>query len=199
MSPPSSFFLFNHFVVNIRILFAMTPKPNKSELIYQGRVFKLFRDNVTLQNNRSVNLDVIRHPGAAAIVALTDHNEIFLLKQYRYAAGGFIWEIPAGTVDPGESPLECAQREIVEEAGVSADSWDKIGEITPVPGYSDERIHLFLAQDLKGARQDLDDDEIIDIHKINFKEVLSMVYSGEISDAKTIAGIFLAQNRMNSV
>ena len=175
----------------------MTPKPNTSELIYQGRVFKLFRDNVTLQNNRSVNLDVIRHPGAAAIVALTDHSEIYMLKQYRYAAGGFIWEIPAGTLDPGESPLSCAQREIVEEAGVSADSWDKIGEITPVPGYSDERIHLFLAKDLKPSRQNLDDDEIIAIHKINFKEALSMAYSGEISDAKTIAGLFLAQNRMH--
>jgi ADP-ribose pyrophosphatase len=177
----------------------MTPKPNRSELIYQGRVFKLFRDNVTLQNNRSVDLDVIRHPGAAAIVALTDHNEIYLLKQYRYAAGGFIWEIPAGTLDPGESPLECAQREIVEEAGVTADIWDKIGEITPVPGYSDERIHLFLAKNLKAACQHLDDDEILDVHKINFKEALSMVFSGAISDAKTIAGLFLAENRMHSI
>ena len=170
----------------------MDVKVNDRKLVYKGRVFNLFCDNVTLTNGRSVNLDIIRNPGAAAIVAVTENNEIILLKQYRYAAKDFIWEIPAGTLDPEEPHIMCAQRELIEESGYYAKEWKKIGEIIPVPGYSDEKIHIFLAAGLELAQQDLDDDEILNVFKINIKEAFKMIYSGEIFDAKTIVGIFLA-------
>jgi ADP-ribose pyrophosphatase len=167
---------------------------NKSDFIHQGRVFKLFRDNVTLENGFTVDLDIVRHPGASAIVPLTDQHDIILIRQYRYAAGDFIWEIPAGTLEPEESPLFCARRELIEETGFSASAWEKLGEIIPVPGYSDERIHLFLAEDLVPSRQHLDRDEILEVHTVSFNDALSMIRSGKIVDGKTITGILLAKD-----
>ncbi len=173
----------------------MTAVLNKSDFIHQGRVFKLFRDNVTLQNGVTLDLDVIRHPGASAIVPVTHNHDIILIRQYRYAAGDFIWEIPAGTLEPGESPLVCAERELIEETGFKASEWEKLGEIIPVPGYSDERIHLFLARGLNPSRQKLDSDEILDVEILPFDDALSMIRSGKIIDGKTITGIFLARDR----
>ena len=95
----------------------MTAKVNKSVLIHQGRVLKLYKDNITFDSGVTVDLDIIRHPGASAIVPMTDEKSIILIKQYRYAVGKFIWEIPAGTLEPGEPPLACAKRELIEEAG----------------------------------------------------------------------------------
>lgn len=169
----------------------MSVKVNTSRLLHSGRVFNMFQDNVTLENNTSISLEVIRHPGAAAIVALTSKKEILLLKQYRYAVGGYIWEIPAGTFSGKEPPLACARRELQEETGYSADTWKKLGEITPVPGYSDERIHLFLAQDLEEKVQNLDQDEVLVVHRLTYETVLSMIENGEIQDAKTLAALFL--------
>ncbi len=172
----------------------MTAKLNHRELIYQGRVFNVFKDNVTLKNGSTVNLDIVRHPGAAAIVALTDEKKIFLLKQFRYAIGDFIWEIPAGTLNPGEAPLDCAKRELIEETGSGAKSWKKLGYMTPAPGYTDERIHLYLAENITPAEQNLDPDEILDVHQVQFEDALSMIREGRIADAKTITGIFLAKD-----
>lgn len=171
-------------------------KLNHREFIHQGRVFNVFKDNVTLKNGTTIDLDIIRHPGASAMVAMTEHKEIILLKQYRYAVDDYIWEIPAGTLNPNEPPIECAKRELIEEAGVSAENWEKLGEITPLPGYSDERIHIFLASGLKEAEQNLDDDEILNVHRIQFQDAVTMIYSGRIIDAKSISGIFMAKDRL---
>lgn len=170
----------------------MPAKLNSSKIIYKGKVFSFFSDNVTLPNGLTTNIDVIRHPGASAIVPLLNDNEIILIKQYRYAVGGFIWEIPAGVLDPGEAPLECAKRELIEETGYSANEMEKLTEIVPVPGYSDERIHIFLATGLSESKQNLDDDEILKVHTLKLDAAMEMIKSGEITDSKTIAGLFLA-------
>ncbi|MBC8420962.1 MAG: NUDIX hydrolase [Desulfobacterales bacterium] len=170
---------------------------NQRVTLHEGRVFRLVRENVTLENGVTIDLDIIRHPGASAIVPLTENNTLFMIKQYRHAAGGFIWEIPAGTLDPNESPLECAKRELVEETGFSANKWQKLGEITPVPGYSDERIHIFCATDLAPARQDLDMDEILHVHEVRFDDAIAMIQRGEIQDGKTISGLFMASLWLN--
>lgn len=167
-------------------------KLNETKTIHKGRVFTLALDNVTLPNGVTTGIDIIRHPGASAMVPMLKKDTVLLIKQYRYAAGDFIWEIPAGTLNPGESPLECAKRELVEETGYSADKLEKLGEIVPVPGYSDERIHLYLATGLEKAVQNLDKDEILNVHEINMDDVLKMIAKGEIIDAKTISGLYLA-------
>lgn len=164
------------------------------QLLHQGRVFNFTREQITLENGSTVNLDMVRHPGAAAMVPLLNASTVILLKQYRYAAGGHIWEIPAGTLNVDESPLACARRELVEETGWSAASWHKLTEITPVPGYSDERIHLFLATDLQLDVQNLDQDEILAVHEIDFEQAMAMIASGDIQDAKTLCGLFMARS-----
>jgi ADP-ribose pyrophosphatase len=172
----------------------MAAKVNKKELLYAGRVFKLMRENITLENGVTTSLDIIRHPGASAMVPIYDASTVLLIKQYRHAVGGFIWEVPAGTLNDSEAPLECAKRELVEETGFNAETWEKLGEITPVPGYSDERIHVFLASDLRPARQNLDSDEVLSVHKIKLNDVVDMVNKGEIQDSKTISSLFMAIN-----
>ncbi|MEA3358493.1 MAG: NUDIX hydrolase [Thermodesulfobacteriota bacterium] len=172
----------------------MAVRVNKKELLYAGRVFKLMRENITLENGVTTNLDIVRHPGASAMVPIYDTNTVLLIKQYRHAVGSFIWEFPAGTLNDSEAPLECAKRELVEETGFNAETWEKLGEITPVPGYSDERIHVFLASDLRPARQNLDSDEVLSVHKIKLNDVVDMVNKGEIQDSKTISSLFMAIN-----
>jgi ADP-ribose pyrophosphatase len=170
---------------------------NRSVTLHQGRVFNLVKENYTLETGISSEMDFIQHPGAAAMVPMLNNQEVVLIKQYRHAIREFIWEIPAGTLDDGESPLNCARRELVEETGYSADDWHKLGTITPLPGCSDERIHIFLASHLKPAEQHLDDDELLNVHTVKLNEALQMILTGEISDGKTISGLFLASERLN--
>ncbi len=162
---------------------------NRREQLHQGRVFTLIRENVTLDNGVTLDIDTIRHPGASAIVPLTAGGSVVLIRQYRHSVGGYIWEIPAGTLNPNEDPESCAARELIEETGYAAGAWRRLGEITPVPGYSDERIHLFLATDLTPAAQNLDADEVLAVHEFPLERAAAMIASGEIQDAKTICGL----------
>lgn len=171
----------------------MPSRCEESTLIHQGRVFALHRDRVTLPNGVVTTLDVIRHPGAAAVVPVTDQGHVVLIRQYRYAVDDRIWEIPAGTLEPGESPLTCAQRELIEEIGMSAIRWRPLGTIMPLPAYSDERIHLFRAEGLAPAEQCLDPDEILEVHTFPYAETLEMIRTGRIRDAKSIAGLAMAR------
>ncbi len=171
----------------------MSAKVNKTTFIHKCRVFNLVRENVTLDNGVTIDIDIVRHPGAAAIVPFIDDNTIIMIRQYRHAIGKYIWEIPAGTLDEGESPLECAKRELTEETGYEADQWKKLGEITPLPAYSDECIHIYLAMELTNATQHLDEDEMLEIHKVPWKKALAMISNGEIQDGKTISSLCLAQ------
>jgi len=172
----------------------MTTTINNRTTVHQGRVFKLVRENVTLENGTTTDVEFIEHPGAAAIIAMPSATRVVLLKQYRHALKDFIWEIPAGTLDPQEDILSCARRELTEETGYSAGRWHRLGEITPVPGYSDERIHIYLATDLQPAGRHLDADEVIDVREVDFIKALEMIGAGKIQDAKSIAGLYLASS-----
>jgi len=176
----------------------MSTKVNNRTIVYHGKVFELIRENVTLENGTTTDVEFIEHPGATAVIPFLDDNRIVLLKQYRHALKKYIWEIPAGTLDPQEEIISCAKRELIEETGYSAAQWHRLGEITPVPGYSDERIHIFLATELQPADQNLDEDEVIQVQAVDFLKALEMMGDGEIQDAKSIAGLFLASQWLKS-
>ena len=176
----------------------MTAKVNNRTTIHQGKVFELIRENVTLENGTTTDVEFIEHPGATAVIPFLDDKRIVLLKQYRHALKKTIWEVPAGTRDPREEIISCAKRELIEETGYSAGQWHRLGEITPVPGYSNERIHIFLATGLQPAEQHLDEDEIIKVQEVEFKDAMDMIGKGEIQDAKSIAGLFLASQWLKS-
>jgi ADP-ribose pyrophosphatase len=150
-------------------------------------------ERVALPNGGSLELPVIRHPGASAIVALDDDDSIAMLTQYRHAVGGWYREIPAGCRNGGESFLQCAVRELREETGLSAGRWDRLGEIVTIPSFCDERIELFLARELSEGKTDTDPDEIIKVERMDLREALAMVRRGEIVDAKTVAALHHAQ------
>jgi len=177
----------------------MTTIINNRATIHRGRVFELVRENVTLENGTTTDLEFIEHPGATAIIPFLDDKRIVLLKQYRHALKKYIWEIPAGTLDPQEKIISCAKRELIEETGYSAGQWHRLGEITPVPGYSNERIHIFLATELQPADQNLDEDEVIQVQALDFLKAFEMIGDGEIQDAKSIAGLFLASQWLKSL
>lgn len=170
----------------------MPAKINSTSTIYKGKIFHLVSENITLPNGNTTHMDILRHPGASAIIPMADNHTVILLKQYRHATGSNIWEIPAGTLEKNETPGACAKRELIEETGYSATQWENIGKIIPVPGYSDETIHIFLASHLLPAQQNLDTNEIIDVHKIKLSTALKMIYNGEINDGKTVSGLLLA-------
>jgi ADP-ribose pyrophosphatase len=157
--------------------------------IYKGRIIEVRREEVTLPNGVAVALDVVRHPGAAAVVALDGNEQVTLVHQFRHAAGGYIWEIPAGTLNGDESPAACAERELREEAGLAAREWVALGSILTAPGFCDERIFLFLARGLSPVPAQLDDDEVLSTARVPFTRALAMIRTGEIQDAKSIAGL----------
>jgi ADP-ribose pyrophosphatase len=161
--------------------------------IFQGRVIDVGTEEVTLPSGVTVTLDVIKHPGAALVVPL-DGDSVTLIKQWRHCAGGWLWELPAGTLDAGETPEACAAREIVEEAGVRAGRLEHAGAIFTAPGFCDEKIHIFIALDLEPDAARRDEDEVIaEVRVVPYDECLAMVARGEIQDAKTIAGLLHAR------
>lgn len=172
----------------------MTTIINNRTTIHRGKVFELIGENVTLENGTTTDVEFIEHPGAAAIIPFLDDTRIVLLRQYRHALKRYIWEVPAGTLDPQEEIISCAKRELTEETGYSAGQWHQLGEIIPLPGYSDERIHIFLAADLQSADRHLDADEVIHVQEVDFFKALAMIGDGEIQDAKSIVGLFLASS-----
>jgi ADP-ribose pyrophosphatase len=160
--------------------------------VYKGRLIELGLEEVTLPGGAKVTLEIVRHPGASAVVALERDRKVVLVRQFRNAAGGFIWEIPAGIPHRGESPLDCAKRELGEETGMAASEWTPLGSILTSPGFCDERIHLFLARGLSSGEQTLDHDEILTVVHVPLGDALEMVRNGEIQDAKSVAGLHLA-------
>lgn len=165
-----------------------------SRRVYDGRVLSLDVDTVRYPDGSSGELEMIRHPGAAAVVPLASdprgkNPTLLLLKQYRYAAGGTLWEIPAGRLDPGEDPADCARRELLEEAGVTAGRLERLTSVWTTPGFTDERIHLFWAADLRAGVHARERDEFIEVVARPLSDVLAGIRSGEICDAKTVAAI----------
>jgi ADP-ribose pyrophosphatase len=164
---------------------------SSARTIHRGRVVHLVVEDIVLPNGHAMQIEIVKHPGAAAIVALTEYDEVILIRQYRHAAGGTVVEIPAGKLD-GESPLACAARELEEEAGVTAESLQPLGSILTTPGFSDEVIHLFLARGLQNTMQRLEADEVLTVERIPFEAALERCARGEIRDAKSLCALFLA-------
>jgi ADP-ribose pyrophosphatase len=166
----------------------------KGTRIYTGRVINLDVDTVRFPDGTTGELEMIRHPGASAIVPfLSDpagaDPQLLLLKQYRYATGGTLYEIPAGRLDPGELPEACARRELLEETGCTAESIVPLTSMFTTPGFTDERIHLFLATGLTRGEAKREADEFIEVETVALSAALQMVESGVIQDAKTALGI----------
>ena len=165
---------------------------NQRKSIYRGQVIDVGLDRIELPNGQQAELEIVRHPGGAAVVALDANQRVCLLRQYRHAAGGWLWELPAGKIDPGEAPFSTARRELEEEAGVVADTWLPLGHMHSSPGVFTEVIHLYLARGLRSVGHDHEDHEIIAIHWIPFEEALRRANDGALTDAKTLIGLFRA-------
>jgi ADP-ribose pyrophosphatase len=161
----------------------------KTKHIYTGIVVNLNVDTVTLPNGLTVDLEVVRHPGAAAVVPLKDDGTVVLIRQFRHAAGGFIYEIPAGKLSPGEEPMACAARELEEEIGYRAGSFELLSSIFTAPGFTDEVIHVYKATGLTKGLQHLERDEVLEIIEMPLSEAIAMIQSGAIRDAKTMVGL----------
>lgn len=170
-----------------------------SKLIYRGRVIELVLETVALPNGRRIEVEIVRHPGGAAVVALNSRGDVCLLRQYRHLAGRWIWEIPAGKLDGGEAPLTAAERELEEEAGLRAGVWTSLGSILSSPGVFDEVIHLFMAQDLTEVPTRREDNEIIEVHWVGLNEALIWAQNGQIRDAKTLVGLQRAYGRLQAM
>ncbi len=165
---------------------------------YEGRMLHVYSDRVEI-GGRETTREVVLHPGACAILPVTEKKEILFVRQYRYAAEETLLEIPAGKIDPGEAPDVCAARELTEETGFRAERLRKLGAVFTTPGFCNEKIHLYLADRLVPAHQHLDTDEFLDVVKIPLDEALEMIRNGEISDAKTLAAFAIAAGRLKDL
>jgi ADP-ribose pyrophosphatase len=170
---------------------------NRRSVLKLG-VVDLGVERAALPNGLTLEMAVIRHPGAAAVVALDERGEVAMLHQWRHAIGDYVWEIPAGTRRPDENPRACAERELREEAGLAAAEWSRLGAIVTIPSFCDERIEIFLARGLRPAVAEHDPDEVIRVVRLSFGKTLEMIRAGEIVDAKTIVGFYRAQNWLAS-
>lgn len=157
--------------------------------LYCGRVVDLGLERAVRPDGRSFELEVVRHPGGAGVVALDETGRVCLIRQYRHAAGGWLWEVPAGKLDPGEDPLATAQRELAEEAGLEAARWRSLGRMLSTPGFCDEVIHLYLATGLTAIPTRHQEDELIEVHWRPFDEVHRAALAGELEDAKTVVAL----------
>ena len=163
-----------------------------SKRIYEGRILNLRVDEVKLENGSLAKREVVEHPGAAAIVPILDRSEVLLVRQYRYPIGAELLEIPAGTLKANEDPKVCAVRELEEETGYLCREISRIAECFVAPGYSSEKIHIYLAKELTKTKTNMDEDESIAIERHKFTEALDKIRTGEIRDAKSIVGLHVA-------
>jgi ADP-ribose pyrophosphatase len=169
-----------------------------TERMYTGRIIDLDVDTVRFPDGSTGQLEMIRHPGAAAVVPFLDppgsaDPRVILLRQFRHAASGYLWEIPAGRLEPGEPPEACARRELREEAGMIADRVLQLTSILTTPGFTDELIHLFSAHNLSPVPTAREPDEFMEVHEIRWSEVGRRIRGGEITDAKTLTALMFVQ------
>ncbi len=167
--------------------------------LYSGRIVNLDLDSVGFPDGSVGQLEILRHPGASAVVPFLDSPRdgdprILLIRQFRHAADGFIWEVPAGRLDAGETPEACAGRELEEETGMRAQRLERLTTIYTTPGFTDERIHLFLAEGLEPGAQRREADEFMELHTLRWSEVLRMMQGGEIVDGKTLVSLLFVHS-----
>lgn len=164
--------------------------------VFRGRTIRLDVDRVRLPNGREMDFEMIHHPGAAAVVPVLASGEVLMVRQYRYATGGWLLEVPAGKLDPGETPETCARREVEEEVGHRAGELVELGWIWTTPGFTDEKIWIYLATGLEETRQGLQDDEVLTVEKVPLEEAVGMAARGEIVDCKSTVGLLRAAARL---
>ena len=169
-----------------------------SKTVFRGRIIELSLDQVTLPNGAAAEFEIVHHPGGAAVVALDGERRVCLLRQYRHAFGDWLWELPAGKLDHREPPLECARRELEEEAGRQARDWRPLGRIISSPGVFTEVVHLFLARDLVPVAARTEAHEVLEVHWIDWDTGLSMARRGDILDAKTLVGLYRARELLSA-
>ena len=170
----------------------------KVQTVFRGRVITVNVETVRLPNDHVADLEVIHHPGGAAIVAVDAARRVCLIRQFRHAAGGWILELPAGKLEPAEPPLETARRELIEEAGRSAARWTSLGAYVSSPGVFTETVHLFLAEELEVATMAHEPSELIEVHWVDLDTACRDALSGAIMDGKTALGLLRAQARLAS-
>ncbi|MDX2122495.1 MAG: NUDIX hydrolase [Gemmatimonadota bacterium] len=169
-----------------------------SERRYEGRVIHLDVDTVQFPDGSTGQLEMIRHPGAAAVVPMLDDPaapdpRVLLIRQFRHAADGIIWEVPAGRLDAGETPEACARRELAEETGMRAGRLERLTTIYTTPGFTDERIHLFLAGGLEKGDHRREADEFMELRPTPWSEAMRLIERGEIVDGKTLVSLLYVQ------
>ncbi len=160
--------------------------------IFKGRIIDLWVETVTLPNGATAELEIITHPGAAAVVPMKDETTVVMIRQYRHAVGGFIYEIPAGKLHPGEDPRECAVREVEEEIGYKVGNLEPLLSFFTTPGFTNEVIHIFLGKDLQPGTQDLGADEVLEVLEMPIDKAIALIKEGTIRDGKTIIGLQMA-------
>ncbi|MDD2352072.1 MAG: NUDIX hydrolase [Candidatus Caldatribacteriota bacterium] len=173
----------------------MTEKTIKSEIIYNGRVVNLRKDEVTLPDGKRSTREIIDHPGAVVVLAQGKQENVIMVRQFRKAIEDVLLELPAGTLEPQESRLNCAQRELEEETGYQAKNWEKVYEFYSAPGFCNEKLTLFFAWNLKKTKTNTDNDEFIEIIEYDRKNIISLLKNNKIRDAKTLIGILWWLNR----
>jgi ADP-ribose pyrophosphatase len=173
-------------------------KKRSSDQVYDGKLLKVFVDEVELPDGSSSTRDWIKHPGACAVVPIFDNGDILLIEQFRYCCKQVFIEVPAGKIDKNESPDKTAERELKEETGILADNIHYIGHFYPAIGYSDEVIHIYAAKNLKVEHQNPDDDEFVTLLRIPFTEAMQMIETGEITDGKSIVCLQRVWNWMQA-
>ena len=171
----------------------MTFQQISRDAIYKGRVFDIERVQVRLSDERAAYYEMVTHPGAVSIVPVDESGRILFVRQFRPAAWQEVLELPAGTLEKGEDPQECAIRELREETGMSAHKLEKLGAFYLAPGYSSEYLHMFLARDLFKAPLEADSDEFLNVEAIDVAKAYEMARQGVFKDGKSLAGLFLAE------
>ena len=167
-----------------------------SRMVFDGRLLKVYRDEIELSGGGTSVREFVHHPGGASVVALDGEGNVYLERQFRYPYHKVVTEIPAGKLEPGEDPFDAIKRELKEEIGAQAGRWDALGYIMPSVGYTDEMLYLFLARDLTFGERHLDRDEFLEPFKMPFGEALAQAADGRINDAKTLAALFRADRLM---
>lgn len=169
-----------------------------SKTIYKGKKVHLVLDKLQTPEGKETEWELIKHSGAAAVIPFDDDGNIIMVRQYRHAADDYTLEIPAGTLEPGEDPKECACRELEEETGFKSDSIEFLYKFYSCIGICDEVIHIYVARNLVPSQQNLDDDEFVTIEKYKLEELVEMIYTGELMDNKSISAVLALKNKLEN-